>query len=62
MSEEENPAQPDDIEEDQQSYDDWEHVTPQGEGFSVESQREEPTYTELVPVPVSQNDYSMSSQ
>ena len=62
MSEEENPAHPDDIEEDQQSSDDWEHVTPQGEGFSVESQREEPTYTELVPVPVSQNDISMSSQ
>ena len=35
---------------------------PQGEGFSVESQREESTYTELVPVPVSQNDYSRSSQ
>ena len=28
MSEEENPAQPDDIEEDQQSYDDWEQVPP----------------------------------
>ena len=62
MSQEENPAHPDDIEEDQQSSDDWEHVTPQDEGFSVESQREEPTYTELVPVPVSQNDISMSSQ
>ena len=62
MSQEENPAHPDDIEEDQQSSDDWEHITPQDEGFSVESQREEPTYTELVPVPVSQNDISRSSQ
>ena len=28
MSEEENPAQPDDIEEDKQSYDDWIQVPP----------------------------------
>ena len=62
MSQEENPAHPDDIEEDQQSSDDWEHVTPQDEGFSDESQREVPTYTTLVPVPVSQHDISMSSQ
>ena len=62
MSQEENPAHPDDIEEDQQSSDDWEHVTPQDEGFSDESQREVPTYTTLVPVAVSQYDISMSSQ
>ena len=57
MSEEENPAKPDDFEED-----DWIQVPLQGEGFSVESQGEESTLTELVPVPVSQNDYSRSSQ
>ena len=62
MSQEENPAHPDDIEEDQQSSNDWEHVTPQDEGFSDESQREVPTYTTLVPAEVSQYDISMSSQ
>ena len=61
MSQEENPAHPDDI-EDQQSSNDWEHVTPQDEGFSDESQREVPTYTTLVPAEVSQYDISMSSQ
>ena len=62
MSQEENPALPDDSEEDQQSSNDWEHVTPQDEGFSDESQREVPTYTTLVPAEVSQYDISMSSQ
>ena len=62
MSQEENPAIPDDSKEDQQSSNDWEHVPSQEEGFRDESQGEVPTYTTLVPAEVSQYDISMSSQ
>ena len=62
MSQEEDPALPDDSEEDQQSSNDWEHVPSQEEGFRDESQGEVPTYTTLVPAEVSQYDISMSSQ
>ena len=62
MSQEENPALPDDSEEDQQSSNDWEHVPSQEEGFRDESQGEVPTYTTLVPAEVSQYNISMSSQ
>ena len=62
MSQEENPALPDDSEEDQQSSNDWKHVPSQEEGFRDESQGDEPSFTTLEPAEPSQHDYSMSSQ
>ena len=37
MSEEENPAKPDDIEEDKQSYDDWIQVPPKARALVLKA-------------------------